>query len=110
MMQPLSNFELAIVVLSLALATFVTRAGLLLAGERLRLSHRLATALRFAPACALAALVLPEIVYRAGAIDLSLDNPKWPAALIAAGFLLWRSSIVGCIVIGMAVYAAIRVW
>ena len=108
MRSPLSTVELLLAILSLSIATFVTRAGLLLVGERLRLLPRVEAALRFAPACALSALVLPEIVSPGGVLDLSVANPRWPAAIAAGLFLLWRSSMTGSLVIGMAVYAAFR--
>jgi len=104
----MSDTELLLTIVSLALATFATRAGLLLVGNRLRLSARVESALRFAPACALTALVLPEILSPAGVIDLSLGNARWPAALVAAGFLLWRNNMAGSIAVGMAVYAGFR--
>lgn len=93
----------------IAITTFLTRAGMLVAGDRLKLSHSIEAALRFAPACALTALVLPEIVYTTGAFDLSLDNPRWPAALAATLLLIWRHSIIGAIALGMTVYAVCRV-
>jgi branched-subunit amino acid transport protein len=110
MRMPLSTWELLLAIVSLSVATFVTRAGLLLVGERLRLSHRVEAALRFAPACALSALVLPEIVSPAGVLDLSTGNPRWPAAIAAGLFLLWRPSMTGSLVIGMAVFAVFRFW
>ena len=64
----------------------------MLAGERMRLSRHVEVALRFAPACALTALVLPEVLGPAGPLDLSLGNARWPAALVATLFLLWRQS------------------
>ena len=82
-----SALDLAVVVVSLTLATFVTRSGMLLVGERLKLSAGLESAFRFAPACALAALV-PDILYPAGTLDLTRANPRWPAALAAALFLV----------------------
>ena len=97
---------LAVVVI--ALSTVLTRAGLLMSGERLMLSHGVEAALRFAPACALSALVLPEILYPTGALDLTLGNPRWPAAIAASMFLLWRHSITGAIGVGMLVYAVCR--
>jgi branched-subunit amino acid transport protein len=108
MRPPLSTWELLLAILILSLATFVTRAGLLLVGERLRLSYRVEAALRFAPACALSALVLPEIVSPGGMLDLSAGNPRWPAAIAAGLFLLWRNSMTGSLITGMAVYAAFR--
>jgi branched-subunit amino acid transport protein len=92
---------------SLVFATYVTRAGMLLVGDRLSLSRRVEAALRFAPACALTALVVPEVLGPAGVLDLSLANARWPAALAAAAFLLWRNNMLGGIAIGMAVYAVI---
>ena len=58
MTTPLSPLELLLAILSLAAATLATRSGVLVAGERLVLSHRVEAALRFAPACALTALIL----------------------------------------------------
>jgi branched-subunit amino acid transport protein len=92
----------------LVLATFATRAALLVAGQRFKPSPRVEAALRFAPICALAALIAPEIVVRAGTVDLSLTNPRLVAALAATAFFLWKRSMVGCIVVGTLVIAAFR--
>ncbi len=94
----------------ITVATFVTRAGFLLLGKRVTLSRRVDAALRFAPACALTALVLPEIVSPMGALDLTLSNPRWPAALVATAFLLWRHSMPGAIAVGMIAYGGLRLW
>ncbi|HEY6508663.1 MAG TPA: AzlD domain-containing protein [Vicinamibacterales bacterium] len=102
--------DVVLAILSLVVATFVTRAGMLLVGERLRLSRHVEAALRFAPACALTALVLPEVLSPSGVLDVSLGNARWPATLVATTFLLWRPSMLGGIAIGMATYAAIRLW
>lgn len=109
-MNQMATLDVLLAILSLVVATFVTRAGMLLAGERVRLSRHVEAALRFAPACALTALVLPEVLAPAGALDLSLGNPRWPAALVATAFLLWRQSMLGGIAIGMATYGALRLW
>jgi branched-subunit amino acid transport protein len=102
-----NTFDVLLAILSLVFATFVTRAGMLLVGDRLTLSRHVEAALRFAPACALTALVLPEVLGPAGTLDLSLANPRWPAALASAAFLLWRNSVLGGIAVGMATYALI---
>lgn len=106
--MPLSTLESLLAIVALTITTFLTRAGLLVAGDGLRLTRRMEAALRFAPACALAALVLPEVVAPAGVVDLSLGNPRWPAALAATLLLLWRQSIIGAIGLGMAVYGVFR--
>jgi branched-subunit amino acid transport protein len=106
----MSSLGLVLAILSIAASTVLTRAGVLLLDERLTLSRRVQAALRFAPACALTALILPEVLYPSGVLDLSLGNPRWLAALASALFLLWRQGIAGGIVIGMVVYAVIRLW
>ncbi|HPF25924.1 MAG TPA: AzlD domain-containing protein [Steroidobacteraceae bacterium] len=100
--------EMGLAIASVALATFVTRSTLLVVGERLRFAPRVEAALRYAPVCALAALVVPEILFRQDALVLGLDNPRLPAAIAASLFLLWKRSIVGCIAVGMSVYALWR--
>ena len=103
-MNGVSTADVLLAILSLVLATYVTRAGMLLAGDRISLSRHVEAALRFAPACALTALVLPEVLGPSGTLDLSLANPRWPAALASACFLLWRNNILGGIAVGMGVY------
>jgi branched-subunit amino acid transport protein len=102
----LSNLYLLLVTVGLIVATFLTRTTLLLVGERFKPSPRVESALRFAPICALAALIGPEIVVANGAVDLSPANPRLVAALAATAFFLWKRSMVGCIVVGMLVIAA----
>jgi len=104
------TWEVIAAIVSLVVATYVTRAGMLLLPDRVRLSRHVEAALRFAPACALTALVVPETLGPTGALDLSLGNPRWPAAVAATCFLLWRNSVLGGIAVGMATYAVIRLW
>lgn len=109
-MEP-SMVRVLVAIACLAAATFITRAGMLLVSEqRLRLSPRVEAALRFAPACALSALVVPEVLAPGGAVDLSMANPRWLAALAAAALLLWRPNMPAAIALGMAVYAGVRLF
>jgi branched-subunit amino acid transport protein len=103
-----SNIQLLLVTSGLVLATFLTRVGMLMVGERCKPSPRIESALRFAPICALAALIAPEILVPAGTVDVSLANPRFAAAVAAAVFFLWKRSMLGCIVVGMLVLTAIR--
>jgi len=97
-----------LVTVGMVLATFMTRAALLLVGERFKLSPRVEAALRFAPVCALAVLIVPEVVVQEGAVNLSFANPRLTAALAATAFLLWKRSMVGCIGVGLLVLTAFR--
>ena len=102
------NVNMLLVTIGMVLATFMTRAALLLAGQRFKLSPRVEAALRYAPVCALAVLIVPEVVVQAGAVNVSLTNPRLAGALAAAAFFLWKRSMVGCIVVGMVIVVAFR--
>ena len=102
------NLNMLVVTVGMVLATFITRAAMLLVGQRFKLSPRVEAALRFAPVCALAVLIVPEVVVQAGTVDLSFHNPRLAGALAATAFLLWKRSMVGCIFVGMLVVTAFR--
>ena len=106
----MSLLALTIAIVLLTAATLITRSGILCLGESLTLSPRLESALRFAPACALTALVAPEILAPSGALDLTMGNPRWLSAIAAGLFLAWRPSMAGGIAVGMGVYTALRVF
>lgn len=90
------------------LTTFITRSGLLLLGERVRLPRVVDQALAYAPACALAAIVVPDLVLAGGELRLGPGNLRLVAALAAAGVFAATRSLVGTIAAGMAVYTALR--
>lgn len=104
----MSNIELLLTTAGLILATFVSRAGLLLRGERFGLPARIEAALRFAPVCALAVLVVPEVLVQSGAVDFSPANPRLPGALAAIAYFLWQRGIGGSVLVGTLVFAALR--
>jgi branched-subunit amino acid transport protein len=90
------------------LTTFITRAGLLLLGERLRLPVLVDQALAYAPACALAAIIVPDLVLADGGVSLDPGNFRLLAALAAAGVFVTTRSFVATIAAGMAVFTALR--
>lgn len=102
------NVNMLLVTIGMVLATFMTRAALLLAGRRFKLSPRVEAGLRYAPVCALAVLIVPEVVVQAGSVNLSFANPRLVAALTATAFFLWKRSMVGCIVVGTVIVVAFR--
>lgn len=107
----LDHLWMAVVLLGLAAATFVTRTSFLIAGSRIRLHARAEAALRFAPVCTLAAIVVPEVLLHGGqSVDLSLLNPRLIGAAAAALWLCFSRHIVGCMAVGMAAYTLARVY
>lgn len=99
-----------IAILGIVLSTILTRGGLLALGARFKLPLRLEHALLYAPACALAALIIPDIVLANGHMQFGVGNPRWVAALAAAALFLVTRSMLATIALGMAVFTLIRVW
>ena len=105
----LGDIGMAAVVLGLALSTLLTRTSFLVAGARLRLGHRVEVALRYAPVCALSAIIVPDILYHGGAaLDLEPFNPRLVGALAAGAWLCWSRNLVGCLASGMIAYTLAR--
>jgi branched-subunit amino acid transport protein len=110
MSGPVSDLELALIIAGLTLGTFVTRTSFLLAGARLKLSHRVEVALRYAPVCTLTAIIVPDILLHgpAAGFDLSVASPRLIGVAAAGLWLCFSRHIVGCLVTGMAAYAVAR--
>ena len=62
--------------------TFATRAVFILPGSRLRLPPAVEGVLRYAPAAALMAIIVPEMLLVSGSISLSLENPRLVGGLV----------------------------
>jgi branched-subunit amino acid transport protein len=96
-------------ILAITAATVVTRSALHVADSRWQLPPQLDAALRYAPGCALAAIVLPDLAHGAdGALRLGLDNHRLLAALAAAGICAYTRSALGTILGGMGVFWLLR--
>ena len=90
----MSGWSIWFVIAGMAAGTIVNRAGLIMLAGRFDLPPAVQSALRFAPAAALAAIVVPELFIQHGQIDISLHNLKLLAGL--AGFaiaMLTRNTI-----------------
>lgn len=92
------------VILAISLATMVTRSTLHVLGERVKLPAAIESALRFAPACALAAIVASDLAYTGDALDLSIGNARLLAGLGAVAIQLATRSMAATIGGGMALY------
>jgi branched-subunit amino acid transport protein len=106
----MSHWQLAWATASLVAATLAARVSLLVVGEKLRLGPRAEAALRYAPACALAALLVPALLYQGDALTWSTANAKLPGALAGAVALLATRSVTACIGVGMATFALWRAY
>jgi branched-subunit amino acid transport protein len=90
-----------LIMIGLAIGTFLIRVSFIqLLGKR-EVPPLLARSLRFIPASILSALVVPQILTRNNALELSLANPQLVAGMIA-GLVAWRTkNVLLTIVSGM---------
>jgi branched-subunit amino acid transport protein len=103
------TLSLWLAIAGIALTGVVTRCSFLLLSERLRLSVTLERALRYAPAAALSAIVLPILVIdHQGGVALGWSNHEWVASAVAA-LVMWRQrSMAWSMGVGLAVLTALR--
>ena len=71
------------VIIGLTGVTVLTRSFFLVLGDRIPLPERVQHAMRYAPACALAALVAPELLLQQGHVFVSVENFKLVGAIVA---------------------------
>ena len=106
----MADWEIWVVIAVLALSTVITRSGFWLAGHKVSIPPRIQAMLRYAPACALAAIIGPDLLLDSGGnVHLELGNPKLLAAIAAIVFYLWRKNMLQTIVFGMLVFTLLRI-
>lgn len=104
----MSDWEIWLVIGVLALATAAARSSFWLVGHHITIPKRVQEMLRYAPACALAAIVAPDLVLVEGQPLLDLSNIKLVAGIVATIFYLLRRNMLQTIVFGMLFYTALR--
>ena len=93
----------------LIVATAATRSSFWLIGHHITIPKRVQEMLRFAPACALAAIVAPDLLLNSsGGVEPVLSNAKLLAGLASIGFYLFRRNMLQTIIFGMVVFTALR--
>jgi branched-subunit amino acid transport protein len=86
-------------ILGAGAVTFALRLSFVLLLGRVEIPSFLERALRYVPAAVLTAVVIPLLFYAEGALDLSLDNGRLVAGVVAA-LICWRTRSVPLTLIG----------
>ena len=106
----MADWEIWATIVVLALSTAITRSGFWLIGHKVAIPPRIQDMLRYAPACALAAIIGPDLLLDGGGqVHVELSNPKLLAGLAALGFYLWRRNMLQTIVFGMLAFTLLRI-
>lgn len=104
----MSQFELFVTTLGMALVALACRAFFLLPKEELPMPQWLREGLRYAPIAALSAVVAPELVMTQGHLVDTWRDARIFGALAGLAFYAWRPSLFGTIVCGTGVMLALR--
>ena len=92
-----------LIMIGLAIGTFLIRISFILFLGKREVPALLAKSLRFIPASILSALVVPQILTRDNALQISVANPQLIAGIVA-GIVAWRTkNVLFTILSGMAV-------
>jgi branched-subunit amino acid transport protein len=107
----MSDWEIWAVIAVLVVATAATRSSFWLVGHHITIPKRVQEVLRYAPACALAAIIAPDLLLgNAGELQLAASNPKLLAGSAAVVFYLLRRNMLQTIVFGMLAFTVLRVF
>ena len=94
--------ELWLIVLGAGLGTWVLRLSFIETWRWFSVPALLERALRYVPAAVMAALVVPALVRPEGLVDLSPDNLRLLAGLVAAGAAWYSRNVLLTLVVGMS--------
>ena len=94
----MSQLELFVTTLGMALVALACRAFFLLPKEELPMPQWLREGLRYAPIAALSAVVAPELVMTQGHLVDTWRDARIFGALAGLAFYAWRPSLFGTIV------------
>jgi branched-subunit amino acid transport protein len=100
--------EVALVIAGMAVATYLTRAPLLLALARRPLPPRVRLWLRLIPLAVLPALAIPLVVAPHGRLLLSLANPQLAGAMVVVVLAALRVNLLMAVTLAVATVAALR--
>ncbi len=98
----------AIIIAGMALVTFSVRYVMFAMAERLVFPVWFKHALAYVPPVVLSAIIAPLILMPDGYLDISLANPYFWAALVAAGVGFWRQHLLTTIIVGMITFILLK--
>ena len=107
----MTDIEIWITIIVMAVATAATRSTFWLVDHHLNIPKRVQEMLRYAPSCALAAIIAPDLLIGAqGELQLGFTNLRLVAGVAAIGYYLWRRNMLETIIFGMLFFTGLRLW
>ena len=106
----MSNVDIWLAIIFIAVATLLARSSFWLVGHHINLPKRVQDALRYAPSCALAAIIVPDLLLQGEQISFSWHNPKLIAGVASIIFFYIRRHMLSTIFFGMGVFTLVRLY
>lgn len=113
MNTPMSYWEVWIAIFGLVGVTFLTRTFFMLLGAKIPLSEGLQRAVRYAPAAALVAIIVPELLpFEASSPLTTFDlwSPKMWGGIVGVIVFIMSRSVLPTIFVGLAVFTVLRLY
>lgn len=108
-MQPLRDWPYMIgAITGVALATLATRGSFFVLPPSIKLPGRIERALRFAPACALTAIVVPSVLTADQQLTLSWHNNRMWAVIVASLVFARTRNMLLMMGVGMTAFTVLR--
>lgn len=104
----MSTWQALIALAGLTLITLLTRSFFLISEREPVLPEWLKRGLRHAPLAALAAVLVPEVVMSQGELVGTWADARLYAVAAATAWFLWRRTLLGTILTGMAVLVPLK--
>jgi len=104
----MADWEIWLTIVALAVATAATRSSFWLIGHHITIPKRVNEMLRYAPSCALAAIIAPDLLMNDGVVHLHPANLKLIAGAVSIGYYALRRNMLETIVFGMLFFTALR--
>ena len=92
----------------MAAIAFFTRAVFILPGSHLRLPPTVERVLRYAPAAAIMAIIVPDLALAHGAFSISIENPRLVGGLVAFALAVSTRSVFATSAGGMLALTLVR--
>lgn len=97
-----------IAIAGLTVVTVATRASFFMLPAHVQLPARVERALRYAPACALAAIIAPGVLARDHEVVIGWGNDQMWALLVAAAVFAKTRNMMVMMAVGMGVFTLLR--
>jgi len=95
--------QIIIIILTVGFFTFAIRFSFIALAGHIEMPIPVQRSLRFVPVAVLTALVVPALVTQLGVINLSLNNKRLLAGIVAAVVARYSKNVLLTIIVGMSV-------